>query len=247
MRPEALIFDVFGTVVDWRTGVAAAVADPLGDAVDPLAFADAWRARYDPAMAAVRGGGRAYVDLDDLHRENLDATLDAFGVALPDDRRAALNRAWERLPPWPDAVPGLRALRRLAIVAPCSNGSIALMTRLARHAGLPWDCILGAGIARAYKPDPRVYLACAGALRLPPGRVMMVAAHNGDLAAARAAGLATAFLPRPFEHGPGQTSDLAPSEAWDVVAQDLADLADRLAATDPRAGRTMPGDTARGA
>lgn len=230
MRPDALIFDVFGTVVDWRSGVAEAVAAVLGDAVDPLAFADAWRARYDPSMAAVRSGTRDYVDLDDLHRENLDATLDAFRVALPDAARCTLNCAWERLPPWPDAQPGLAALRRQAIVAPCSNGSIALMTRLSRHAGLTWDCILGAGIARAYKPDLCVYRACAAALRLPPKRVMMVAAHNGDLVAAHAAGLATAFLPRATEHGPNQSTDLAPSEAWDIVASDLCDLADKVAA-----------------
>lgn len=230
MRPEALIFDVFGTVVDWRGGVAQAVAAALGDDVDPLAFADAWRARYDPAMAAVRSGARGYVDLDLLHRENLDATLAAFGLDLPEADRAALNTAWERLPPWPDAVPGLAALRRVAIIAPCSNGSIALMTRLARHAGLPWDCILGAGIARAYKPDARVYLACSAALRLPPDRVMMVAAHNGDLSAARAAGLATAFVPRPGEHGPDQATDLEPAEDWDLVASDLIALAGRIEA-----------------
>lgn len=227
MRPEALIFDVFGTVVDWRTGIARAVAEALPGA-DPWAFAAAWRSRYDPAMAAVREGRRAYVALDVLHREMLDDTLAAFGLDLPEPGRAALARAWERLPAWPDAGPGLKALKRRAIVAPCSNGSIALMTRLARFASLPWDCILGADIARAYKPDPAVYRACAAALRLEPGVVMMVAAHNGDLHAARSCGLMTAFLPRPAEHGPGQTTDLAPDGPWDVVAADLADLAVRL-------------------
>lgn len=229
MRAEALIFDVFGTVVDWRTGIAEAVAEAL-PGVDALAFADAWRARYDPAMAPIREGRRGYTALDILHRENLDATLERFGAALPEAARADLARAWERLPPWPDARPGLAVLKRHVIVAPCSNGSIALMTRLARFAGLPWCCILGAEIAQTYKPHPRTYRAAAEALRLPPGRVMMVAAHNGDLHAARAAGLQTAFFPRPTEHGSGQTTDLVPEADWDIVAEDIIDLATRLGA-----------------
>ena len=230
MAPEALIFDVFGTVVDWRRSVAAEVARAL-PAVDPTAFADAWRARYDPAMAPIRGGERPYTPLDVLHRENLDATLADVGATLPEAAAARLARVWERLAPWPDAVPGLTVLKAHAIIAPCSNGSIALMTRLAKFAGLPWDCILGAEIAQAYKPDPRVYRACAAALRLPPERVMMVAAHNGDLRAARAEGLMTAFLPRPEEHGPGQTTDLGPEGPWDVVATDILDLAAQVAGT----------------
>jgi 2-haloacid dehalogenase len=229
MRAEALIFDVFGTVVDWRTGVAQAVALAL-PGIDAPAFADAWRARYDPAMAPIREGRRGYTALDILHRETLDATLAAFGVTWPEAARADLATAWERLPPWPDSRPGLAVLKRHAIIAPCSNGSIALMTRLARFAGLPWDCILGAEIAQTYKPHPRTYLAAAEALRLPPDRVMMVAAHNPDLHAARAAGLQTAFLPRPAEHGPGQTTDLAPEADWDIVAADIIDLAARLGA-----------------
>lgn len=226
---EAFVFDVFGTVVDWRGGVAREVRRAFaerGVEADPHAFADAWRGLYQPAMEAVRSGRRSYVDLDVLHRENLDGVLERFGIggSFDEAAREELNHAWERLPPWPDAMPGLTALRRQAIVAPCSNGSVALMTRLARWAGLPWDCVLGAGVARAYKPDARVYLATCEALRLPPSRVMMVAAHNGDLAAARGAGLATGFVPRPAEHGPGQTADLAPSEDWDLVAEDLVDL-----------------------
>ena len=227
MRPEALIFDVFGTVVDWRAGVAREVAAAL-PGVDAFAFADAWRGCYDPSMARIRSGARPYTALDVLHRENLDTTLAAFGADLPETERDALTTAWEKLPPWPESVPGLTVLKRHAIIAPCSNGSIALMTRLAKYGGLPWDCILGADIARAYKPDPRVYRACAEALRLPPEKVMMVAAHNGDLHAARAEGLMTAFLPRPTEHGPGQSTDLAPDGPWDVVAEDLTDLAARL-------------------
>ena len=226
MRVEALIFDVFGTCVDWRNSVARDVAKAL-PGVDALAFADAWRAEYDPAMARIRAGNRGYVALDDLHRENLARVCTRFGVS-PDDP-GTLNKAWERLDPWPDVVPGLSAMRRSRIIAPCSNGSIALMTRLARHANLPWDCILGAEIARDYKPKPAVYLAACAALRLDPAQVMMVAAHNGDLVAARAAGLATGFVPRPLEYGPDQTTDLAPEADWDVIANDFKALADKLA------------------
>ncbi len=222
---EALIFDVFGTCVDWRTSVAAEVAAAVPEA-DPLVFADAWRGEYQPAMKRIRTGARGYVPLDDLHRENLDIVLDRFDLACAEPD--LLAAAWERLTPWPDTVPGLARLRATRIAAPCSNGSIALMTRLARHAGLPWDCILGAEIARDYKPKPAVYLASCAALRLPPDRVAMVAAHNGDLHAARAAGLATVFVPRPSEHGPGQTTDLAPDADWDVVAADFVDLAGML-------------------
>lgn len=227
---KALIFDVFGTVVDWREGVAAEVRQH-GLAADPHEFADAWRARYQPKMEEVRAGGRPYVALDVLHRENLDDTLAVFGLSdtLDEAAKADLARAWEHLPPWPDSVPGLTRLKRDYIIAPCSNGSIALMTHLARHAGLPWDCILGADIARAYKPQPQVYQACAAALRLEPQEVMMVAAHNADLHAARAAGLKTAFIPRPTEHGPGQTVDLEADAEWDLVVGVLGALAERLA------------------
>lgn len=222
---RALIFDVFGTCVDWRSSVAREVAAALPQ-VDALAFADAWRAEYDPAMARVRDGARGYVPLDDLHRENLDRVAARFGVSIPDPD--ALNAAWERLDPWPDVVAGLRSMKADRIIAPCSNGSIALMTRLARHGGLPWDCILGADLARDYKPSPAVYRASCAALRLAPEQVVMVAAHNGDLHAARDAGLVTAFVPRPQEHGPDQSTDLEPDADWDVVARDFRDLAARL-------------------
>lgn len=222
---QALIFDVFGTCVDWRNSVARDVAAELD--VDALAFTTAWRDEYDPAMARIREGGRGYVPLDDLHLENLHVVCDAYGVT-PDDP-AALNRAWERLDPWPDVISGLTALRERHFVAPCSNGSIGLMTRLARYGGLPWDCILGAELAHDYKPKPAVYLASCSGLRLPPDQVMMVAAHNGDLAAARAAGLKTAFVPRPTEHGPDQTIDLVAEANWDIVARDFNDLAAQLA------------------
>lgn len=227
MTVKALIFDVFGTCVDWRNSVAREVANALPQ-VDALAFATAWRAEYDPAMARVRDGARGYVPLDDLHQENLDRVAARFGVTVPD--LEVLNKAWEKLDPWPDVVKGLKELRIQRIIAPCSNGSIALMTRLARYAGLPWDCILGADLARDYKPQPKVYLASCAALRLDPDQVMMVAAHNRDLHAARAAGLRTAFVPRPQEHGPGQVTDLGPEGDWDIIAPDFPDLAAQLQA-----------------
>lgn len=219
LAPKALIFDVFGTCVDWRNSVARAVAQAFPDQ-DPHRFADAWRAEYGPGMAPIREGRRGYTPLEVLHQENLERVCAARGLAVPE----GLNGAWEQLDPWPDVVPGLTALKRRAIIAPCSNGSIAMMTRLARYGGLPWDCILGADIARDYKPKPQVYLAACRALRLAPAEVMMVAAHNSDLAAARAAGLGTGFVPRPGEHGPGQTSDLGPEADWDVIAADFQAL-----------------------
>jgi len=234
---KAMIFDVFGTVVDWRTGVSRATAayfSERGLDVDTLAFADAWRGKYQPAMEAIRSGGRGYVALDVLHRENLDATLADFGLQdqVPEADRNDLNRAWEKLPPWPDCVEGLKILKQSYAIAPCSNGSIALMTWLARYGGLPWDTVLGAEIARDYKPQLAVYRASAAALGLAPEETMMVAAHNSDLEAAREAGLKTAFFPRPHEHGAGQAIDLAAASDWDVVAEDMIDLAQRMASQD---------------
>lgn len=220
---DAVIFDVFGTCVDWRSSVAREVAKVLPK-VDPVAFATAWRAEYDPAMDRIRTGNRGYVALDDLHLENLHRVAATFGVQAPD----SLNHAWERLAPWPDVPTGLRQIKTHRIIAPCSNGSIALMTRLARHADLPWDCILGADIAGDYKPAPAVYSASCAALRLPPERVLMVAAHNDDLHAARACGLRTAFVPRPTEHGPAQSKDLSPNGDWTFLAADFPDLARQL-------------------
>ncbi|SDL06624.1 haloacid dehalogenase type II [Aliiruegeria lutimaris] len=223
---EALIFDVFGTCVDWRNSVAREVAAVLPE-VDAFAFADAWRGEYDPAMARVRAGNRGYIPLDDLHLENLHIVADRFGVELADPE--ALNRAWDKLDPWPDVVVGLNEIRRSRIVAPCSNGSIALITRMARNAGLPWDCVLGADLAHDYKPKPEVYRAACAALRLPPAKVMMVAAHNSDLRAARAQGLATGFVLRPQEHGAQQNTDLLAEDDWDIVAADFHELAARVA------------------
>ncbi|MEM7671352.1 MAG: haloacid dehalogenase type II [Pseudomonadota bacterium] len=234
---KAAIFDVFGTVVDWRTGITAAAGRIFragGIDTDPAEFADAWRAEYQPGMETVRSGDRGYVPLDDLHFENLCRILPRFGLAdrFSDTGLWELNSAWEALPPWPDVVPGLTALKPRMILGTCSNGSVALMTRLARHAGLPWDCVLGADTARTYKPEPAAYLASAAALRLRPDEVLMVAAHNGDLGAAAAQGLKTAFVPRPDEYGPG-TGEPAPTGPWTLAASDFNDLARQLTARHP--------------
>jgi 2-haloacid dehalogenase len=231
---KALVFDVFGTVVDWRTSVAReveAVAKRRQLAVDGAAFADAWRAGYAPSMNRVRTGQLPWTPLDRLHRMMLDQLVDTFGLAgLSEPERAELNRAWHRLQPWPDSVPGLTRLKRKFIIAPLSNGNIALMTNMARHAKLPWDAILGAELVRHYKPDPEVYQSAADFLMLAPSEVMMVAAHLGDLSAAKARGLRTAFVPRPLEYGPTGTPDLRPNASVDVTAKDFVDLAARLSA-----------------
>jgi 2-haloacid dehalogenase len=232
---QALLFDVFGTVVDWRSGVAREAAAFLarhGRAdLDPHRFADAWRARYQPAMQAVRSGARPFTRLDTLHRENLDAVLRDQGLdpaAIPTQELDALTRAWHRLDPWPDSVAGLVRLRRRFFLTPASNGNIALLANMAKRAGLPWDAVLGAEATQAYKPMPEAYLRTADILGLPPSACMMVAAHNSDLAAARRAGLRTAFMPRPTEHGPGQATDLRAESDWDAVADDMEGLATRL-------------------
>jgi 2-haloacid dehalogenase len=223
--PKALFFDVFGTCVDWRTSVIRA-GEPYGL---PAAYADDWRARYQPQLETVRSGRREWTVLDVLHREALDDVLAAHGADLSPAERDELNLVWHRLDPWADTVPGLARLRERAVIAPVSNGNIALLVDMARHAGLPWDTILGAELARAYKPQPEAYLRSVEALGLRPEQVMMVAAHNGDLVAAGALGLMTAFVPRPTEHGPGQTTDLEPERDYDLVAGDLIALADLLA------------------
>ena len=227
---QAFVFDVFGTVVDWRTGVAN-VADRFFSQknidFDPFQFADLWRGEYQPAMERIRSGNRGYVALDILHRENLDIVLAKTGLTahFSEEEKTVFNTAWEKLPPWPDSVPGLEELKNKFIIAPCSNGSIALMTRLAKFGNLPWDCILGAEIARNYKPHRDVYIASASALRLNPEQVVMVAAHNDDLVAARKNGLKTAFIPRPREHGLKQESDLEPTDEWDFVIESIGQLA----------------------
>lgn len=232
---RALLFDVFGTVVDWRTCVARDAGPFLrrhgAGAVDPLRFADAWRAAYQPSMEEVRSGRRGFVRLDVLHRENLETALREFGLdpgAIPVPELDALNLAWHRLDPWPDAVEGLNRLKTGFIIAPLSNGNIALMLDIAKRAGLPWDAILGAEVAQAYKPAPEAYLRTAEILSLRPDEICLVAAHNSDLAAARACGWRTAFVPRPTEHGPGQAIDLTAEQDWDVVAADFVALAEAM-------------------
>jgi len=232
---KALVFDVFGTVVDWREGVArdlAAFFARHGAAnIDAHAVADAWRRRYQPAMEECRSGRRPFTRLDVLHRENLDAVLAEHGVDLRSVDVAELddlNRAWHRLDPWPDSVPGLLRMKARYVIAPLSNGNVALLLNMAKRAGLPWDAILGAEVAGAYKPQPEAYLRTADILGLRPEQVCLVAAHNNDLAAARACGLATAFVLRATEHGPAQATDLAPSDRWDFIAPDFGDLATQL-------------------
>jgi 2-haloacid dehalogenase len=231
---KAILFDVFGTLVDWRTGIASRLISEFGERglmTDPFAFAEAWRGEYQPAMEPIRLGQRAYVPLDILHLENLQNVLARYGIGdhFTIEERRALSCAWEELPAWPDTPGGLSRLQRDFLIAPCSNGSIALMARLARFARLPWDAILGADIAKSYKPMPQVYLKSVAALGLEPGHVLMVAAHNDDLRAAAECGLGTAFLPRPLEYGGRTTHDAKATANWDFVARDVEDLAARLA------------------
>jgi len=233
MTVRALFFDVFGTLVDFRTGVAREAESILGAAghkLDWPAFADAWRKEYQPALEDVRAGRRPFCKLDLLHRENLDRILPRFGVSnLAEDAARNLNLAWHRLPAWPDAPSGLARLKRRFLLAPVSNGNISLMVDLARGNNFPWDAILGAEIAGDYKRKPRVYLAACEAFDLPPGECMMVAAHTDDLEAAAKCGLRTGHVARPNEHGPG-TGEAAPSAPVDLAAANLEDLAVKLGA-----------------
>jgi 2-haloacid dehalogenase len=231
---KALVFDTFGTVVDWRTSVAReieAVAKRKGLTVDGAKFADAWRAQYRPSMDRVRKGELPWTNLDKLHRMILERILVDFKiVGLSDAETDTLNRAWHRLQPWPDAVEGLTRLKKKFIIAPCSNGNVALMTNLAKHSGLPWDLILGAELAHHYKPDREVYQTAADLLGLKPSEVMMVAAHLGDLGAAKGVGLRTGFVVRPLEYGPNGKPDLKPDASVDIAAKDFVDLAAQLGA-----------------
>jgi 2-haloacid dehalogenase len=230
---RALAFDVFGTVVDWRSTVAAeveAAAVRRGLKVDGAAFADAWRRRYRPSMDRVRSGEIAWTALDDLNRASLEELVVAFGLtALDEDEREQLNLAWHRLRPWPDAVEGLERLRRRFLLCTLSNGNVAQLVDLARAGGLAFDCILSAELCRAYKPSPAVYRMAPALLRLRPEEVLMVAAHPDDLRAAAGEGLRTAYVVRPLEWGPG-TKRAPPDAAFDVVADDFLDLAAKLAA-----------------
>lgn len=232
-RVRALAFDVFGTVVDWRSSLVRegrALGQAKGLDVDWATFADAWRDGYGPSMGRVRRGELPWRTIDELHRMILDDLLVRFGIdGLTEAERDNLNRAWHRLDPWPDSVEGLTRLKRKFIVASLSNGNVALLVNMAKHGGLPWDAVLSAELAGRYKPDLEVYRKAADLLGLAPDAVMMVAAHKGDLRAAAAAGLRTAFVPRPRER-PNREIDLSYDTAFDLNARDFLDLADQLGA-----------------
>ena len=229
---KAMTFDVFGTVVDWRSSIireGEQLTVRTGIEVDWPRFADAWRAGYGPAMRRVRSGELPWTRIDDLHRMILDGLIPEFGLtALDEAARDDLNRVWHRLSPWPDTVSGLTRLRTRYVLASLSNGNVALLVNMAKHSGLPWDAVLSAELAHQYKPDPEVYLTAADLLGLEPEQVMTVAAHKGDLRAAAALGFKTAYVPRPLEYGPDREIDTTPDPSFDVNATDFNDLADRL-------------------
>jgi 2-haloacid dehalogenase len=228
---QAIFFDVFGTLVDWRSGVAREakrVLQPRGHSLDWTAFADAWRAEYQPGMEEVRSGRISFCKLDELHRRNLERFIPRFGLRdLSHDVLSELTLAWHKLDAWPDVAAALARLKPKYLLAPVSNGNISLMVDLARRNKFPWDAILGAEVAGDYKPKPRVYLAACGAFDLDPAKCMMVAAHSNDLAAAAACGLRTGHIARPDEHGPG-TGERTPTVPVDAVGADLGDLANKL-------------------
>jgi 2-haloacid dehalogenase len=229
--PKALLFDVFGTLVDWRTSIAREseqVLKPLGVTADWLAFADAWRGEYQGAMDQVRDGHIPFCKLDVLHRRNLELIMPRFNISgIAENALQYLNLAWHRLDAWPDVPPGMSRLRRRHLLAPCSNGNISLMVDLARRNGIHWDAILGSEIAGDYKPKPRVYLTSCAAFDLAPGECMMVAAHSKDLQHAAACGLRTAHIARPNEHGPGK-GEPVPKVPVDYAATSLEHLAEQL-------------------
>lgn len=234
MPIEAVLFDVFGTVVDWRTSLIRQL-ERFGResslSADWVGLADDWRAQYEPAMKKVRDGERPWTSLERLHRESLDNLLPRHGLnALSEAQRQHLVRSWHFLDPWPDSVAGLMRLKRKYIIGTLSNGGVRLLTDLAKYAGLPWDVILSSDLFRHYKPAPEVYLGAAELLDTAPANVMLVAAHNYDLAAARPHGFKTAFVTRPTEYGPRQSRDFKAESDWDVVATDFEDLAAKLGA-----------------
>jgi 2-haloacid dehalogenase len=231
---RALTFDVFGTVVDWRRSIISEClqrARRNGWKVDCAAFADAWRGGYGPSMRKVRQRELPWKTIDELHRMILGELLDRFNMhGLGESELDDFNRAWHRLKPWDDAVPGLTRLKKRYIIASLSNGNIALLVNMAKNAGLPWDAVLSSELARHYKPDREVYLTAARLLGLPPQQCMMVAAHQGDLRAAASVGFRTAFVPRPFEYGPEAKVDTSPDPSFDVEAADFIELAAKLGA-----------------
>lgn len=231
---KALTFDTFGTVVDWRASIISdftAFGQKHGLTIEWAAFVDDWKTAYKPGMDAMRTGKRPWTTIDGIYRPKLDELLLKYGIAgLTEEDKTFLNRAWHRLDPWPDAVAGLARLKKKYVISPLSNGDVACLVNMARHGGLPWDVILCAEIFRHYKPDAEVYLGAVRLLGCEPQQVMMVAAHNYDLRAARAHGMRTAFVARPTEYGPGQKTDLQAEEDWDIVARDFSELAAALGA-----------------
>ena len=229
---KALTFDVFGTVVDWRSSIISEGGQlnlDWGWELNWTKFADRWRGMYQPSMEEVRTGNRNWEILDNLHRESLERLLEEFGCkGVGEDRIDHLNRMWHRLRPWPDAVEGLLRMKKRFILATLSNGNVALLVNMAKNSGLPWDAVLGAEVARSYKPMPDAYLITAIMLGLEPGNCMMVAAHNQDLQAASKLGFQTAFVHRPSEYGPDQENDLEAEADYDFVAHDFLELAGQL-------------------
>lgn len=229
---KAVVFDVFGTVVDWRTSIireGRALAKRKGVDADWEAFADAWRGKYQPSMDRVRKGERPWTKLDDLHRESLLELLDEFKVdGLSEGEIEDFNRAWHRLDPWPDTVEGLTRIKSNYVIATLSNGNVALLLNMAKRAGLPWDAVLGAEPAKAYKPTPEAYLRTADFLGLPTEQVMLCAAHNDDLMAARSHGYRTAFVRRAKEYGPHQKKDFEAEHDFDVVGETIIEIAEKL-------------------
>lgn len=230
--PVAIVFDTFGTVVDWRTSLIndlTAFGDSKGIKADWAGLVDAWRQAYKPSMARVRKGELPWTRLDDLHRTTLDRLVEEFGIkGLTEADMVHINYGWHRLKPWPDAVPGLTRLKTKFIIGPLSNGNVSLLLNMAKYSGIPWDMIFGSDLFGHYKPDPQTYLGVARLLSLEPGQVMLGAAHNDDLGAARGCGLMTAFFPRPTEYGPLQERDYAANQDWDIVAADITDMATQL-------------------
>ena len=234
MSPKALAFDVFGTVVDWRSSIIRELeqfGQRHGLQQDWPSFADKWRAGYAPAMDRVRRGELPWTRIDDLHRMILEELLGAAGItSICVEDVDELNRAWHRLDPWPDSVPGLTRLKEKFTITTLSNGNMSLLTNMAKRAGLPWDCVISAELFHHYKPDPQAYLGCADLLGVPPDALMLVAAHPSDLRQARAAGLKTGYVARPLENGPGREAPRIEPDEFDVTATDFVDLAEQLGA-----------------
>jgi 2-haloacid dehalogenase len=231
-HPVAIVFDTFGSVVDWRGSLIAdltAFGAQRGIEADWPALIDAWRAAYHPSMDRVRKGLQPWTTLDGLHRASLDRLVAEFAIeGLTEQDLVHINLGWHRLNGWPDSVPGLTRLKTRFVIGPLSNGNVSLLTYMAKHAGLPWDMVFGSDLFGHFKPDPETYLGVAKLMDLAPDQVMLGAAHNGDLANARKCGLMTAFFARPTEYGPHQKRDYAAEQDWDFVAKDIEDLATQL-------------------